>query len=1326
MNWSQVLPPYSNEFDLPGDDYGWSHESLSGNDDWELGIPQSDAYSTPNAWVTSLDGDNEPNSDRVLITPAFDLSEINDSYHLSFYHRRNGPTGSQFRVEYTLDDLTWILLDNAEAGKLNWQGNSGFSTSGWDYVRSVINLYFLAGESYVKFRFRYVSGVAGNPQGWNIDNFEIQEDFINIKGSVLSPLVISANCDAVSVSTNLIFENEYSGNIPITTMYYLSVDSLLDEQDMLLHTHVVNISSTMYNMTQSVPMPDEVPAGGYFILLSHDALDVVDESIENDNVGLLPITIAPVNTVPYMDSFDDGQPAWKSYSSEGSTLDSLWEMGMAYRHLLDGAHSGSNQWHTSQAVQLDPDPNENLVGYYYLESPYIDLSSGQGDMVLNFWHKLYVLGISNHLEISNACSGSFLNMQGFDEIEDNEWNSVHISLSAYSSYDQVRFRFKIGQGSNDPGWTLDDVYVGVDKPDLSIEKNRDDRITDETVPEMTIQYYLFNAGGVSAASSTTLFYWSLDEILDETDLLLGSKTEQLMDGESGMLMSYEFVKPTQDAGVYYVLYLLDSNGEIDEMREYNNSGQFIVRQNSVLSLPYANDFEESVEHWRHDADLGADDWTWGTPAGTWIDEAFSGEKAFITVGQDGHLTPMSRSHLYTPVFDFTTLNNPSMEFDMKLFLVSYYTSNMKAALNMTYTIDDGLTWLELDTTSDSYNKWYHPFEYLNGNDVDAGYNSNIHYFYNYNEEVFATFNQYNGRDIDRNTHYVLDLDFLQGQPRVQFRFNLGSHVEFYLNDTVWPNEGVLIDNFIIRESFTDLRLNYTKALMMSSQSDEVRFFMHVKNDGNYVAHPAMVDYYVSADTLLDAGDFYLGSAETKKILPDMYGYINSVFQAPPNLLDYVHLIYVLDAGDEIAESDELNNIGHWPLALDSIDTYPYVNDFNDAIVDGWQHYSIRYSDPTAYRFRNMLAPGENIWETDLESGQYFTEPVHPGYKASPTFYLESPSFDFEGYEKIHLSFDLMCLGVINLLNSDGGNLRFSTDGGNNWTILTEEYGEAVNWYNTDQLAEVNDEPGWAYLPIADDSAYLAPREIDISFLAGYSHVVFQFMYKSDLQVYGSLGVSGMRLDNFTIEAWSVDLAANNESIAINTDQSQEALNVEYSVSCSGEIAADPTLTGFFWSDDNVYDSSDDFVQSFQEDIIEPGGIVNAAVSLQYPLPLLQPTYWLFYVTDYDNEIEENTEANNVGSFVVNFENFVGVNEMSGSNFDGWMLGDHLYLKTTNISESLFQIGVFNAVGQTLYEKSIILNDGLNVIPIDVTLATGVYIVQINGSLLDRTIKCVGY
>jgi hypothetical protein len=935
---------------------------------------------------------------------------------------------------------------------------------------------------------------------------------------------------------------------------------------------------------------------------------------------------------PYIEDFENNTNFWSAYTETSGQL-LVWQLGNGYRHHLEGAHSGKKAWHTSKSIEYNYASCTYNCNMQYAESPYIDLSSGTANLVLNLWFKDQISSNSYSIQYSNNYGSSWNDIYTFSACREDDWDFINVSINTLSLNNHVKFRIKYATSYLKPeGIIFDDFYIGDKKPDLSIEGDKTDRFTSSTINTDTIKYNLSNCGLGIAQQTITAFYWSNDTILDATDILLGTKQEQLLSDTTRIGTNFIYTKPTSSPGKYYVFYVIDTAHVLYEMREYNNLGYFTLHQDNSLSIPYFNDFESQINGWRHNASIGKDDWKWTVPHKIILDTAFSGTKAWIT-NDTGLVSPMSRMHLYTPVFDLSSSINPVLEFDMKL----HSDQNchcFEGKMNMSFSTDGGATWVVLDTTNKSYNRWYYTMEYNSG--IDANY-----YMPNYsiilnapNERVFPTFYEYNSRDVKRNTRYIIDLSFLAGVKQIQFRFNLATLV----NNSQSPNypvEGALIDDFFIREAFVDFNVDYKKALMISSIAQKIKFFMHIKNQGNYISLPSITNYYLSTDTILDGSDYNLGLVNIPAIRPDMYSYVNLAFNAPANLSDYHYLLYKLDATNTNSESNEFNNLGYWKLALDSIKNYPYFNDFNDSIINGWHQYSIgpNSSNIGNYRIRNMISPGEPLYQTEIRSGEMFTERVPSGsWLNPPYYYLETPVFNFTKIDSVFLSFDLMCSGRTSNNYQDGGNFQFSTNGGNTWNILTSTYGQAYNWYNYAILNDLDNEPGWAQVP----NGNLDSTSFDISFLKGKNNVKFRYKYKSNHEYFGGGTVQGLRIDNFMIQGFGVDYIANDSMVLVNANPAQSFININYSISNSGQTNGRITTTKFYWSNDSIFDNSDLLVKSISESPILSGNTSNLSTTINYPLPINQTSYYLFYKVDANSNLFETNESNNMGSFKITF------------------------------------------------------------------------------------------
>ncbi len=176
--------PYTEDFEAPFT--GWTSDAVSGNNDWELGMPATTNLNTThsglNAWVTNLSGDYNYDDDCYVLSPCFDFTSLLD------------PQLSVWLNIYTETNWDAMILEASTDGGTVWNnvGDSlfynNYSTFGsvapprWSgYVGVWTNyktaLTGLAGQTNVKLRFRFGSDDSSNYDGIAIDDFEIHDAY---------------------------------------------------------------------------------------------------------------------------------------------------------------------------------------------------------------------------------------------------------------------------------------------------------------------------------------------------------------------------------------------------------------------------------------------------------------------------------------------------------------------------------------------------------------------------------------------------------------------------------------------------------------------------------------------------------------------------------------------------------------------------------------------------------------------------------------------------------------------------------------------------------------------------------------------------------------------------------------------------------------------------------------------------------------------------------------------------------------------------------------------------------------------------------------------
>ncbi len=1125
FGFAQLDLPYINNFNSASSDEGWTHYAITGSDNWERGNASVNPIITDLSWNTKLNGSPTANSTMVLESPAFDLTDASLPYALSFKYSFSINQGNIY-LEYTLDNgTTWQLLNPDSAKKRQWQSTYGFPKTFGATKNPAIDLSSLTGNPNVKFRFRFKTPNYVNGSGCIVDDFTIKPEYYNIYASVGEPVEISPLCPEINVETSLNFDNQYSEYYAIETNYYLSIDTVLDGSDTFLGTKNVNTNSSVSNYDYVITTPANLTPRQYYILYKHDYTNVLEEDNEDDNISYISLLVKPIFNLPYQTDFEAEDINWKvNYGTLPEYP--MWERGEGTRHHIEGAHSGANAWHTSNTVNEHPD-----YTFQSVESPYFNLNSSSEPLILSFWYKdEYPGGVGYYdneykVQYQLNCNPYWQDLYVIPENLSDDWEYLNIPLDeTISTNENVRVRITYrGTYLRPEGIIFDDFYVGPGKPDLSIESVfSNDRFTTTNSATDILKYQLRNSGTDTSQNVSTNFYWSNDNQLDASDLLLGSNSVTAIAGNNdGQWLEFSYSKPTLVKGDYFIIYEIDSSNAIDEIRENNNIGSIAIKQNTKYSFPYYNDFETQTDSWYHNSTLGVDEWELSTAQGEVLNETFSGDKAFISK-PSGIVTPMSRMHLYTPIFDLSSSTNPVLEFDMKLH--NYMRcSCFELTLNFSYSIDNGATWIVLNPVNDSFSKWKNILEYNENTGLDQ-YEGEP-----YTEKMFAAsetsitnFTAYNSRDIDRNTKYIINIPQLKDETNIRFRFNLSTENNDETSSNVSNSglvEGALIDNFQIREAEVDLSVPYTKNLYLSTSASKINFSIDVKNTGNYISDVSNIKFYLSQDDTYSIDDYLIGEETLIAIQPDRKLHQILEYNLPSTLSNYSYLVYVIDDVNTNIEINEINNIGAFSLGSEGITSFPYVEDFENDIIDGWYGYA--YEDLGDQTLTNYRVPHKlPITYKENEFRRFFNGMLRTEYVpygswqdyATPLFYIQSPVFDFstsDTSEPLFMAFDLMSVGKS---TRNGSNMEYSLNGGDSWTLLTINSSPTTsNWYpNWQTMSDMYNQPGWR-----DDNGDIFRVEMDISFLQSQSNVTFRYKYFSN-HATASSAPRGFRLDNFTI------------------------------------------------------------------------------------------------------------------------------------------------------------------------------------------------------------------
>jgi hypothetical protein len=117
----------------------------------------------------------------------------------------------------------------------------------------------------------------------------------------------------------------------------------------------------------------------------------------------------------------------------------------------------------------------------------------------------------------------------------------------------------------------------------------------------------------------------------------------------------------------------------------------------ITSFPFYEDFESGSNHWFAKGQNNS--WQYGTPAGTVINSAASGTKAWVT-NLTGYYNNNEKSWVESPCFDFSTLTNPYISLKRIIHAENSYDG---AAIQV--SVDGGNVWYHIGSMNSGQN-WY--------------------------------------------------------------------------------------------------------------------------------------------------------------------------------------------------------------------------------------------------------------------------------------------------------------------------------------------------------------------------------------------------------------------------------------------------------------------------------------------------------------------------------------------------------------------------------------------------------------------------------------------
>lgn len=315
------------------------------------------------------------------------------------------------------------------------------------------------------------------------------------------------------------------GAVASVTRYYLSSDTLWDNTDVVVGTSIASAlasqDSVVQNTTISIPVMTTV--GTYYLLYKTNYNNIVIESSDSNNVAYLPLSILPNQA--------DIIVASTALSTNAALAGSS----------ITASSVVQNQGNSSIAPS-------NLG--YYLST---DTLYNSGDVYL---------GVST---VDTLQAGDTSHQQVTLTIPANT-STGNYYLLYYADHQQQRAEL---DRTNNVNYAA--LAITFPEPDLFLEQASANPTTITVGTTTVLNAWLKNQGQAAAGSSVVEYYLSTDSIYDGTDVSLGTTNNSGLGINDSSNVSFTATIPlTTLAGNYYILFHADAQNSQGESNENNN------------------------------------------------------------------------------------------------------------------------------------------------------------------------------------------------------------------------------------------------------------------------------------------------------------------------------------------------------------------------------------------------------------------------------------------------------------------------------------------------------------------------------------------------------------------------------------------------------------------------------------------------------------------------------------------------------------------------------------------------------------------------------------
>lgn len=437
----------------------------------------------------------------------------------------------------------------------------------------------------------------------------------------------------------------------------------------------------------------------------------------------------------------------------------------------------------------------------------------------------------------------------------------------------------------------------------------------------------------------------------------------------------------------------------------NNSIINSVFSGTIAQFPYYQDFERTQGGWFSESLITSQKFIWQPSTTSFRDTKSKYLWACINIGSSEKIAPNADFTLQSPVFDFTNVSSPYVEFDM------------------IYLFDRGYDGLIAEYSEDNKNwKKVEGIDYpltLHNNDLLSG-------------PWFTAINN----DTSKKP-IAMHLNELAGKKgAIRFRVVMSDHTSNFL--------GAFIDNIRVSNAPYDLEVVDAKIEAGTCTINNDNATLKAKIVNNFTTTNEKVNVSVK---ILDSDKNEVFS-KNEKISLTFTKYRDTLTYSIPNISlktigenTIVVSAFPEDMTQDVKPENNVFTLGYdsWKNEDMKVAVLPYTMDFEDAAkYKGWRTFENK--DAAGWKHGTNKDLGSAGWVV-TEHTHFMASNDDKCKCDSSNDMLISPVFDLSNYKEAHLSFD--AFGDSKRLSD--GYVKVSTDGGATWeTVFKMPY--ISNWF----------------------------------------------------------------------------------------------------------------------------------------------------------------------------------------------------------------------------------------------------------------------------------------